>query len=74
MEENYIYRDIYLDYRHPIRPPYRMQDIKAKTKFAQAAEVLEAMGLAPLIEMQCPYNVPLVLQFFSTLVIEGDVR
>ena len=76
MEQSFIYRDIYLDYRHPIRPmqPYRMQDIKAKPKFAQAAEVLEEMGLAPLIELQCPYNVPLVLQFFSTLVIEGDVR
>ena len=63
MEQSFIYRDIYLDYRHPIRPmqPYRMQDIKAKPKFAQAAEVLEEMGLAPLIELQSPYNVPLVL-------------
>ena len=53
--------------------PYRLQDIKAKPRFAQAAEVLEEMVLAPLIEMQCPYNVLLILQFFSTLVIEGDI-
>ena len=56
MEQNYIYRDIYLYYRHPIllMQPYQLQDIKAKPRFAQAAEVLEEMGLAPLIEMQCP--------------------
>ena len=74
MEQIYIYKDIYLHYTHPIRPmqPYRLRDIKAKASYAQAADVIEQMGMVPLIEKQCPYNVPLILQFFSTLVIETD--
>ena len=53
--------------------PYRFSDIQAKPTFAQAAEVIEQMGLVPIIETQCKYNVPLLLQFFSTLVIESDI-
>ena len=74
MEQIYIYNDIYKHYLHPIRPmhPYRMRDIKAKASYAQAADVIEQMGLVSLIEKQCPYNVPMILKFFSTLVIESD--
>ena len=74
MEQIYIYNDIYKHYNHPIRPmqPYRMRDIKAKASYAQAADVIEQMGLVSLIEKQCPYNVEMILQFFSTLVIESD--
>ena len=53
--------------------PYRFSDIQAKPTFAQAAEVIEQMGLVPITETQCKYNVPLLLQFFSTLVIESDI-
>ena len=74
MEQKYIYDDIYKFYQHPIRPmqPYKMGDIMAKPSYAEVAHVLEHMGMVSLMEKQCPYNIPLVLQFFSTLVIEGD--
>ena len=66
MEQLYIHKDIYLHYTHPIRPmqPYRLRDIKEKASYAQAAYVLEEMGMVSLMEKQCPYNVPLILQFF----------
>ena len=72
---NFIHKDIYLSYMHPIHPmlPMKLQALKAKSNFAHAAHVVEQFGLVTLMEKPCDYSVPLVLQFFSTLVIEDNI-
>ena len=48
--------------------------IKDKQAFAQAASVVEKFQLDDLMGTCCPYNIPLVLQFMSTLVIGTDLN
>ena len=62
-EQSFIYSDIYLDYRHPIcvMNPVNLSLLKDKQAFAQAASVVERFQLDDLMEICCPYNVPLVL-------------
>ena len=57
-EQSYIYTDIYLDYRHPIRVmnPVKLSLLKDKQAFALAASVVERFQLDDLIEICCPYN------------------
>ena len=76
MEQLFINRDIYLSYKHRIHPmlPMKLNALKAKSNFTHAAHVVEQFGLVTLMEKQCDYSVPLVLQFFSTLVIEDDIH
>jgi len=73
-EQSYIYADIYEDYTNPIRPmnPTKLQLLKDKKAFATAASVIERFELDRLLEFRCPYNVDLVKQFMSTLVISTD--
>ena len=52
--------------------PVKLCILKDKQAFAQAASVVEWFLLDDLMEVCCPYNVPLVLQFMSTLVIGTD--
>ena len=49
-----------------------MDYLKGKNYFAQAADVIEQMGLQTLMERQCNYNTALIQQFFATLVMCGD--
>ena len=73
-EQSYVLSDVYLSYRHPIRVmnPLKLSVLKDKEAFALAASVVERMQLDDLMEVCCPYNVDLVLQFMSTLVFSTD--
>ena len=74
-EQMFIHEDIYLNYKHPIRPqlPIRWQNLQDKDSFSEAARVMDQFGLVRLMETQCDYNVPMILQFFATLVIKKDI-
>ena len=72
MEQLYIHKDIYLSFKQPIRPmhPIKMSFLQSKNTFAQAADIIEALGLTKPMELKCDYNASLIMQFFSTLVIK----
>ena len=74
MEQFYVHKDIYLSYKNPNRPmhPIKLAALTSKPKFSHGVNVVEQFGLVTLMEKQCGYNVPLVVQFFATLVIEDD--
>ena len=74
LEQSHILTDIYSSYKYPIRPmnPTKLQYLKDKSAFAQAARVIERFQLDTLLEFRCPYNVDLVVQFMSTLVVAND--
>ena len=50
-----------------------MDFLRAKESFAEAVAVTQKMGLHHLMGIQCHYHEYYVRQFFSTLVIKGDV-
>ena len=74
MEQLFIYKDIYATMAYPVRPmhPLDLQYLKSKDCFSEAMFVTEQMGLHHLMGIQCDYSIPLVQQFFATLVIKGD--
>ena len=67
-EQSYVLSDVYLSLRHPIRVmnPLKLSVLQDKEAFALAASVVERLQLDDLMEICCPYNVDLVLQFMST--------
>jgi len=73
-EQMHIFQDIYSTYKFPTRPmrPIELSFLKGKNTFKTAARVIEAFGMVHLMELRCPYNAPLIVQFFSTLVIKND--
>ena len=54
--------------------PTKLQPLKDKEAHAAAASIIERFQLDTLLETRCPYNVDLVMQFMSTLVIDEDVH
>ena len=74
-EQAFVLSDVYRSYRHPIRVmnPLKLSVLKDKESFALAASVVERMQLDDLMEIRCPYNVDLVLQFMSTVYISNDI-
>ena len=71
LEQQFIYEDIYLRFKHPLRLmlPIKLTALSDKPSHAQAAHVIEQFGLVPLMETQCDFSPQLIMQFFSTLVI-----
>lgn len=74
MEQLYIFKDVYLTMKHPIRPmhPIKFQFLQSKSTFSQAASVIDRMGLVSLMERKCDFNISLLQQFFATLVMKND--
>ena len=74
-EQAFVLSDVYRSYRHPIRVmnPLKLSVLKDKESFALAASIVERMQLDDLMEIRCPYNVDLVLQFMSTVYIFDDI-
>ena len=74
MEQMFIYKDIYVPMKKHVRPmhPIDLEHIRSRSYFDDAVEVTYQMGLHPLMVLQCNYNITLVQQFFSTLVLKGD--
>ena len=74
LEQLFIYKDIYVPMKKPVRPmhPIDMDHLRTKTYFAEAVDVTEKLGLHHLMTLKCDYNVTLVQQFFATLVIKED--
>lgn len=72
MEQLFIYKDIYHDMN--VRPmhPISLNYLKSKDYFDDTVFITKQLGLHKLMEFQCNYNVHLVQQFFSTLVMVGD--
>ena len=70
----YIYKDIYLPMKKPVRPMHaiNLEHLRSRYYFDDVVEVISQMGLHPLMMLQCNYNISLVHQFFSTLVLKGD--
>ena len=53
--------------------PVKLSMLEDKQSFRQVANVVKRLQLDDLMEVCCPYNVDLVLQFMSTLLIDTDV-
>jgi hypothetical protein len=62
MEQMYIYKDIYAPMKKPVRPMHAidLEHLRSRTYFADAVEVTDQMGLHPLMELQCNYNILLM--------------
>ena len=65
LEQQFIYEDIYLRFKHPLRLmlPIKLTALSDKPSHAQAAHVIEQFGLVPLMETQCDFSPQLVMQF-----------
>ena len=59
MEQKFIYEDIYLRFKHPLRLmlPIKLAALTDKPSHAQAARVIHQFGLVRLMETQCNYSV-----------------
>ena len=73
-EQEHIFKDIYASAKRPIRPMSAtdLTYLSTRTEFAEAYDVLDQLGLLPLMTIKCDYNHQLILQFYSTLVMCGD--
>ena len=74
-EQGYIYKDVYTTLAKPIRPMAAtdLDHLSRQEYFADAYNVLDQMGLLPLMTVQCDYNAHFILQFYSTVVFSTDV-
>ena len=75
-EQEYIYKDVYSTLSKPIRPmaTIDLTHLSKQQYFADAYNVLDQMGLLPLMTVQCDYNTHFSLQFYSTMVFSTDVN
>jgi hypothetical protein len=74
MEQLYIYQDIFVPMKKPIRPmhPIGLTYLRSKEYFVPAIKVVEKLGLTGLMTFQCHYDPQLILQFNATLSFTGD--
>jgi hypothetical protein len=65
---------IYISMKKPMCPmhPIGLENVRSSSYFDDVVEVTYQMGLHPLMVLQCNYNITLVQQFCSILVIKGD--
>ena len=58
LEQQFIYEDIYLRFKHPLRLmlPIKLTALSDKPSHAQAAHVVEQFCLVPLMETQCDFS------------------
>jgi hypothetical protein len=63
MEQLYIYQDIFVPMKKPIRPmhPIDLAYLKSKEYFIPAVKVVEKLGLTGLMTFQCHYDPQLIL-------------
>ena len=45
---------------------------KKRSYYGGAVTIVDALGLRPLMTRQCNYNIPLIHQFFATVVFDDS--
>jgi hypothetical protein len=73
MEQLFIFKDIY-EPKPKVRPmqPIYLGQLSNNSHFADAVWVAERMGLHKIMKIKCNYSIPLIQQFYATLVIKMD--
>ena len=64
VEQQHIFQDIYESAKRPIRPMFAtdLTYLSSKDEFSEAYDVLDQLGLLPLMTIQCNYNSRLILR------------
>ena len=73
-EQEYIYKDVYATLSKPIRPmsATNLDHLSKQEYWSEAYDILDKLGLLPLMTVQCDYNPQLILQFYATVVFCND--
>lgn len=73
MEQLFIYQDIYAKMSKKVCPmhPLDLEQLSSRPMYAQALAVTEELGLH-LMQLRCPFNIHLVMQFYATLAFDGN--
>ena len=62
-EQEYIYKDVYATLSKPIRPisVTNLDHLSKQEYWSEAYDILDKLGLLPLMTVQCDYNAQLIL-------------